>query len=242
MQSRLLLVCAAIFLLCLSSSLALVATLRGATSIRLGPIERLRALHLAADDDDRPKLQMAEEIDGPRVKVRTLEESAPVNLLINPKIIAPVVTVTPPALEKKKSSKTFGNLSMDELVAAREERIKKRGGALNQKTDINGIEPATPFLFSTVAVLMSYAAWQASTYMAGHFAISYLDSEYYPVQRIAMVGRNVVVGMFMLFSGFSGSIAFGLVLLGGAVAIGVAKGELDPKKVKEEPEKEIWPF
>lgn len=81
---------------------------------------------------------------------------------------------------------------MDELVLEREARIKKRG--INKKEDLNGIDPITPFVFSTVPAVMSYIGWQISNYMAAHFAIQYLDSELYPVQRIAIIGRNVVVG------------------------------------------------
>ena len=43
-----------------------------------------------------------------------------------------------------------------------------------------------------------------------------------------MVARNLVVGISSLATGFTGVIGVGLLAMGIAVAIGVAKGELDP--------------
>ena len=78
------------------------------------------------------------------------------------------------------------------------------------KEDLNGIQPYTPFVFSVVAagivycmcisvgkfnelylsisIGMSFSAWQVTSYLASHFAVQLLDSEIYPVQRLAVVG------------------------------------------------------
>ena len=98
----------------------------------------------------------------------------------------------------------------------------------NRQEDLNGINPITPIVFSTVAISMCYIAWQISAYLSAHFAIDYVTSDIYPVQRLAIVSRNIVVGLSTLASGFSGVIAVGLILLGITVGVGVAKGELDP--------------
>ena len=50
----------------------------------------------------------------------------------------------------------------------------------------------------------------------------------YPIQRGAVVARNLVVGISSLATGFTGVVGLGLLAMGIAVAIGVAKGELDP--------------
>lgn len=192
------------------------------------------------DDETSPKLQLLDDNDGPKVSVRSLEE-----VTVKPSSWAsvsnddsgggskPTSSATMPVKAKTGSKKSiFGDLSVQDLVAEREERIRQRGGRRSQKEDLNGIDPLTPFLFSTVPAVMSLVGWQISTYLAANFAIQYLDSELYPVQRIAIVGRNLVVGLFTLQSGFCASISLGLFLLGVTVTVGVAKGELDPAKKK----------
>ena len=101
-----------------------------------------------------------------------------------------------------------------------------------------GIEPLTPLKFSVVAGLMAFLGWQITFYMSGHFAVDFLNSEFYPVQRVAIVARNLVVGIFTIGTAFSGIISLGLILLGITVGVGVAKGELDPKKINS-PESEV---
>ena len=191
------------------------------------------------DEETSPKLQLLEDNNGPKVSVRSLEE-----VTVKPSSWASVSDdagggskttpiATMPVKAKTGSKKSiFGDLSVQDLVAEREERIRQRGGKRSQKEDLNGIDPLTPFLFSTVPAVMSLVGWQISTYLAANFAIQYLDSELYPVQRIAIVGRNLVVGLFTLQSGFCASISLGLFLLGVTVTVGVAKGELDPAKKK----------
>jgi len=98
-----------------------------------------------------------------------------------------------------------------------------------KKEDLNGINPITPLFFSAVPAAMAFVGWQVSRYLTANFAIQFVDSDIYPVQRLAIVARNVVVGITTLATGFSGVVSLGLFLLGIAVAIGVLKGELDPK-------------
>lgn len=177
------------------------------------------------DDDDTPKLSFVDDTK-PKVMIRTLEEieqenKARTQLPRKPKPIS------------KPISSTFGSMNADQvketafskyyrgMPVANKQRVQK-------KEDLNGIQPAIPLVFSSVPALMAYGLWQASIYLATHFAIDFVDSEVYPVQRLAVVSRNIVVGLFTLASGFSGVISIGLFLLGIAVAIGVAKGELDP--------------
>jgi hypothetical protein len=84
---------------------------------------------------------------------------------------------------------------------------------------------------------MSFVFWQLSVYFTAHFAITFVDSPIYPVQRLAVIGRNLVVGITTLAAGFSGVVSLGLFLMGCAVAVGVLKGELDPSKDTPQPQK-----
>ena len=99
---------------------------------------------------------------------------------------------------------------------------------MRKEEDLNGIEPYKPFQFSLVAGAMAVLGWKLTIFMTDNFGVSLLDSEYYPIQRFTIVARNIIIGLSTIFSSFSACIAVGLVGLGIAVSIGVAKGELDP--------------
>jgi hypothetical protein len=94
--------------------------------------------------------------------------------------------------------------------------------------DLNGINPATTILFSAFPAVVCYLLTNLTTYLTAHFAVQFLSSDLYPVQRLAIVVRNLVVGLTTLASGFCGIISVGLFALGVTVALGVLKGELDP--------------
>ena len=122
-------------------------------------------------------------------------------------------------------------MSIDDLKG----RIVKTDGPMRswndlprRTEDLNGINPVTTILFSAFPALASYGLATLSSFLAGHFAVDYLSSELYPVQRLAIVARNLVVGLVTLGAGFCGIIGLGLFALGVTVAVGVAKGELDP--------------
>ena len=70
---------------------------------------------------------------------------------------------------------------------------------LKQKLeDLNGIEPLRPLQFSVVALLMAAIGWQLTSFLSGNFAIGFVDSDVYPMQRLAIVARNIVVGIMTL--------------------------------------------
>lgn len=189
-------------------------------------------------DDDRPLLEYKEDVLKRTVSVKSLDEIIPQTMKAKS-----FASSADEAKESKKpttakvGSKTFGSLSMEDLnsdiYVSPTGKVFKRG-VVPKKEDLNGIQPLKPFVFSVGAAAMSFAAWQASTYLAAHFAIQFIDSELYPVQRVAIVGRNLIVGIFTLFTGFSGVIAVGLILLGIQVSLGVANGSLDPNKERED--------
>jgi hypothetical protein len=96
--------------------------------------------------------------------------------------------------------------------------------------DLNGINPLIPLLGSAVPFAMAYAGYQLSVYLTANFAVGFLSSDIYPVQRAAIVARNIMVGFSTLATAFSGVIGVGLLALGVVVAAGVMRGELDPNK------------
>ena len=133
--------------------------------------------------------------------------------------------------EKQPTGAIFGSLSIDDLNARMQQSSVTQPKPLNlerKEEDLNGIEPYKPFQFSLVAAFMAFIGWKFTIYMTENFGVSLLDSEFYPVQRFAIVARNVIIGLSTIFASFSGCIALGLVGLGIVVSIGVAKGELDP--------------
>jgi hypothetical protein len=99
-----------------------------------------------------------------------------------------------------------------------------------KKEDLNGISPFKPITFAVVSATMAYVLWVLSVWFAGHFAVQFIDPEKtaYPVYRLAVFSRNIVVGVCTLGAGFSGIITLGLTLLSGRIAIGIFNGELDP--------------
>ena len=133
----------------------------------------------------------------------------------------------------RAQSLTFGSASIEDFKASTVPVEGKPQQLVTKPEDINGIQPGKPFLFSLVAGGMALVGWKLSNYLSAHFAVQFLTSEFYPVQRIAIVARNVIVGIVTLGTGFSGMIALGLFGLGVAVTVGVLKGELDPNKPRE---------
>jgi hypothetical protein len=61
--------------------------------------------------------------------------------------------------------------------------------------DLNGINPATTILFSAFPAVVCYLLTNLTTYLTAHFAVQFLSSDLYPVQRLAIVVRNLVVGL-----------------------------------------------
>jgi hypothetical protein len=180
---------------------------------------------MLADDDDFVSLKD----DIPKqFKVRSLDEDEKERK--EAERLASKIT----ASQSTPRSATFGSVTIEELKAkmAKVEATKSPSQKVLQRKeeDLNGIQPLTPLAFSAVAAAMALVGWQLTIYMSGHFAVDFLDSEYYPIQRFAIVSRNIVVGITTLGTAFSGIISLGLVLLSARVTMGVAKGELDPNK------------
>lgn len=201
-----------------------------------------RIINMAVNDDDKVPLnyRVMEDDLKPKFNIRSLDDLEEEKRQARSGYTKEQETerterkaATAALKSKQYNSKVFGAVDFEELYyrSGGSSRRFKTGNI--KKEDLNGVEPSIPFIFATVPIAMCAMGYQISVFLAQHFAIQYVDSEVYPVQRLAIVGRNFVVGIVTLATGFSGVIALGLIIMGIAVTIGVAKGELDPKKKEE---------
>ena len=130
-----------------------------------------------------------------------------------------------------KTSATFGSMTIDDLKKRMIPLENNLGKPLPKRTeDLNGINPVVPILFSSFPFLMAFGGYKLSSYLSAHFAVQFLASDIYTLQRIAIVARNILVGLTTLGTTFCGVIGLGLFALGITVGFGVLKGELDPNK------------
>lgn len=217
---------------------------------QLGLQRNINSRIFLIDGDDKPKLSMAEDNDKPRVLIQSLDDLNAKNKGKSNDIkgmdTKASYTTFKSSFQKDgtsssstdgskpaRESATFGSLSIDDLKG----RMQKSDGAMKswddlpkRTEDLNGVNPITTILFSAFPAVVCYLLFTLSTYLSAHFAIDLVSSELYPVQRLAIVVRNLVVGLTTLGAGFCGIISVGLLALGITVAIGVAKGELDPNQ------------
>ena len=193
----------------------------------------LQQLSLASNDNnidninDNNLLTYKETSDQPKFGVKKLET----NKLISSQLKTTLSSTINPS-DKTKTSATFGSLTIDDL---KKKMIKIDNNdtfkPLPVRTeDLNGINPFIPLLSSIIPFIFAYLGFQLSAYLTAHFAVSFLASDIYTLQRIAIVVRNIVVGISTLATAFSTIIGFGLLALGVTVGVGVIKGELDPTK------------
>jgi hypothetical protein len=128
----------------------------------------LQKLYGSSDsDDDRPKLEMREESDGPKVSVRSIEEvkKGPSS---TPSYTPREVTTKKPKSNVSFGKGVFGSMRVEDLKSKGfvREGVQKVG-FVAKKEDLNGIQPMTPLTFSILPAGMSYVFWQITTYMTG---------------------------------------------------------------------------
>lgn len=200
------------------------------------------------EEFDRPKVVFQEDADKPFIAVRDLDqerrdaeiarrrqasaeaaERDRLSTFANPGLSSGSGNL--PGSGDLKKVKVFGSLTAEELI---QKRIELRPSSANRGKvpakieDLNGVNPLKPLFFSIVPAGMAVAGWLLSAYLTDHFAVTLLDSDVYAVKRFAIVTRNLVVGIATLGTAFCAAVSVGLLLLAGRVAIGVARGELDP--------------
>ncbi|KAL1520068.1 hypothetical protein AB1Y20_023543 [Prymnesium parvum] len=101
--------------------------------------------------------------------------------------------------------------------------------------DLNGINPLSLVLGAATYGTFSFFAWQFTLAAAEFFAEHPMDSAFYVVARLSSLARVVVVGLGALGSGVTAIAGAGQLALAVQVAIGIAKGELDPKAERVDP-------
>eukprot|EP00545_Synedropsis_sp_CCMP1620_P003303 CAMPEP_0119003706 /NCGR_PEP_ID=MMETSP1176-20130426/720_1 /TAXON_ID=265551 /ORGANISM="Synedropsis recta cf, Strain CCMP1620" /LENGTH=262 /DNA_ID=CAMNT_0006955329 /DNA_START=97 /DNA_END=885 /DNA_ORIENTATION=+ len=140
-----------------------------------------------------------------------------------------------------------------EKFGARSSMTKKMGlgGFKSDKTDdeqqaaidaarnLNGVNPAIALAGGAFGLVMAGALWFATLALADFFSMNPVETDVYFVQRSSSVIRNICMGLASLAAGFFGVTGVGIFALGIKVAIGVAKGELDPTPIKKKPGEEI---
>jgi hypothetical protein len=116
------------------------------------------------------------------------------------------------------------------LWGGRRKTDEERQRAIDEARDLNGVDPLSTLAGSLFALGVAGALWALTSSVAEFFASHPPQpTDLYVVQRATAVFRNVVIGMFALASGFFGVTGVGILLLAARVAVGVAKGDLDPK-------------
>lgn len=229
--------------------LAAVEAYRGVGGTRRLAVVKKGLQLKAEDDDERPKLSMTDDSMEKRMLVKPLEETASKGSSAGTGTTRSSTTYSSFAPSGKGSSgkqggegddsgpsrkaATFGSMSIEDLKGRMVEPagpMKSWADLPQRPEDLNGINPATTVVFALLPAAASVALIQLSNYLSAHFAVQMLASDLYPVQRLAVVVRNLVVGLATLAGGFCGIISVGLLALGITVAVGVAKGELDPNK------------
>jgi hypothetical protein len=224
-----------------------------ASTLRI-PHTRRSKVHLAAkgDDSERSPMTMAEENDGPKISIeddgnenRRAQGEKPKSYSNSRSTSSATTGFNTNKLfmdeeERKKQdstakqakgSATFGGMTIDDLQSRMQEspyRAQSWDDLPDQKEDLNGINPITTILFSVFPMGMCFVLIQVTSWLSTHFAINQVGSSIYPIQRGAVIARNLVVGISSLATGFTGVVGVGLLAMGAAVAVGVAKGELDP--------------
>lgn len=180
-------------------------------------------LRLLENDND---LLVYKDIETPKFGVKSLDEIKVATSKSSDKNINKADVKS-----KVKSASTFGSMTIEDLKKRMIPLENAEGKPLPQRTeDLNGINPFVPLLFSSIPFAMAFGGYTLSSYLTANFAVQFLSSDVYTLQRIAIVARNILVGMTTLATTFCGVIGLGLFLLGLTVGLGVLKGELDPNK------------
>jgi len=189
-------------------------------------LDKLLTLHLLSNDADDTKISYNDDLPR-KIGIKSLEEVSK-NTQTPGTFANDAVEIT------SRASATFGSMSIEDLKGRMVTKEPKPMWPAAKTVDLNGINPATPLMFCIVPAAMCYGGWLATNYLSLHFAVNYLTSDFYPVQRIAIVARNLIVGIFMLGTGFSGFVSVGLFILGMTIAFGTINGTLNPNFSKNE--------
>ncbi|CAM9786027.1 unnamed protein product [Ectocarpus sp. 12 AP-2014] len=98
-----------------------------------------------------------------------------------------------------------------------------------KEEDLNGVNPFYAILGAGGAAAMSFGSWKATLWLAqAYYSKPAEESDILAVARMTSFIKQAVVGLFALGAGIFGVTALGMGVMAAIVAVGVAKGELDP--------------
>ena len=205
---------------------------RVATRIQHNPIQRFA---LKADEDS-PKTIKAAELPKEKPLIsdsmgkdqNASDNDEAVTGTINERLLAELQEA---ADKEKYGAKSSAGKKLS-LTGRPRKTPEEQEAALREARDLNGVNPVVCLCGGVFALAVAGVLWYGTNQLGAFFALNPLETDVYFVQRLASVFRNVVMGLASLASGFFGVTGMGIFLLGVRVAIGVAKGELDPTPIK----------
>lgn len=120
---------------------------------------------------------------------------------------------------------------------AEKERIEKQDE--EALADLNGINPRFALFGSGFTLFLAFVFWRITQGMAITFNNLHIESDFYPVQRVANTASTALIGLAALGTGIFGGIGLGLTALTTRIIYGISTGELDPNKPRKATSKEI---
>ena len=120
---------------------------------------------------------------------------------------------------------------------AEKERIEKQDE--EALADLNGINPRFALFGSGFTLFLAFVFWRITQGMAVTFNNLHIETDIYPVQRVANTASTALIGLAALGTGIFGGIGLGLTALTTRIIYGVVTGELDPNKPRKATSKEI---
>ena len=88
-----------------------------------------------------------------------------------------------------------------------------------EDVDVSDVSPVRAVLSGVAALGAAYVFWLGVGFTSDAFDAKPLESEFYPVMRISMIMRTVVLGAGTLLTGITGFAGVGLIALGAKVAV-----------------------
>jgi len=183
---------------------------------------------VAALDPDVPALSDARD----QIKAKSWDSAAPTKTSFLPDIerASTVPEAHAAADEASQAVAPLGAASNEELLAEIRAMMPKAAGPAPEKVpiDLNGIKPTDLLIGAGSYLIVCVLAWQFTLNAGEYFAQHPMESSFYVVARLSSLARVIVIGMGALGAGVTGIAGVGQLLLAVQVAIGIAKGELDP--------------
>ncbi|CAB9527708.1 expressed unknown protein [Seminavis robusta] len=198
-----------------------------ATRLQALSEEQQKTIKAASLEEKSLELEGSIQEDDANNKSSESEEEAATGT-INERLMAELQQ----AADKEKFGTSKSGKRMN-LPARPRKTPEEQEAALAEARNLNGVNPVVALGGGLFAFAVAAGLWYATNELGNFFALHPVETDVYFVQRLASVFRNVAMGLVSLASGFFGVTGMGIFLLGVRVAVGVAKGELDPTPIKK---------